>query len=231
LTVDFNPQLCARSLALFDYWQELLTANRAIAVIRAPEMELALAMARAVAAGGIKLIEITWNSHRPEETIFRLRQQLPHCLIGAGTILDLQQLQEAISAGSQFIFCPHFEPILLTTARDRYQIPLVPGVLSPTEIVKAWQAGANTVKVFPIQAMGGANYIKSLRGPLGQVALIPTGGVTLKNAWEMLEAGAIAVGLSGDLFPRSLLDTQNWQAITDRTQIFIEQLKSKVTSN
>lgn len=224
MTVDFNPRLFDRPRTLLNYWQDILKANRAIAVIRAPEMELALAMAGAVAAGGIKLIEITWNSHRPEEAIFRLRQQLPDCIIGAGTILDSRQLQEAIAAGSQFIFCPHFEPNLLTIARDRYQIPLVPGVLSPTEIVKAWQAGADTVKVFPIQAVGGADYLKCLRGPLDKIALIPTGGVTLTNAKSMLAAGAIAVGLSGDLFPRSLVDSKNWQAISERTQIFIDRL-------
>jgi 2-dehydro-3-deoxyphosphogluconate aldolase/(4S)-4-hydroxy-2-oxoglutarate aldolase len=227
MTVDFNHRSNTRPRTIFTYWQDLLKVNRAIAVIRAPEMELAVAMARAVAAGGIKLIEITWNSHRPEEAIFRLRQQLPDCIIGAGTILDLHQLQEAIAAGAQFIFCPHFEPILLTTSRDRYRIPLVPGALSPTEIVKAWQAGANTIKVFPIQTVGGADYIKSLKGPLGQVELIPTGGVNLNNAKEMLKAGAIAVGLSGDLFPRSLIDTKNWQAISDRTQLFIQHLQEK----
>lgn len=224
MTVDFNHRVSNLPQILFNDWQDILKANRAIAVIRAPEMELALAMARAVAAGGIKLIEITWNSHRPEEAIFRLRQQLPDCIIGTGTILDSRQLQEAIAAGSQFIFCPHFESSLLTIARDRYQIPLVPGVLSPTEIVKAWQAGANTVKVFPIQAVGGADYLKCLRGPLDKIALIPTGGVTLTNAKSMLAAGAIAVGLSGDLFPRSLIDIKNWQAITDRTQMFLDRL-------
>ena len=203
------------------WWERLLFVNKAIAVIRAPELEIGIAMAQAVATGGIKLIEITWNSDRPEECISRLRVQLPQCIIGAGTILDSSQLDRALAAGAQFIFCPHFDRHLLETALYRYNIPLVPGVLSPTEIVTAWQAGANIVKVFPIQAVGGADYIKSLQGPLNRINYIPTGGVTIDNANTFLDAGAIAVGISGNLFPKHLVTSQNWQQIAKRTQILL----------
>ena len=221
------PTLINRSpenLTSYQWWERLLLDNKAIAVIRAPELELSMAMAKAVAAGGIKLIEITWNSDRPEECISRLRRQLPDCIIGTGTILDVSQLNKAIAAGAQFVFCPHFDRHLLETAFSDYDIPLVPGVLSPTEIVTAWQAGAKIVKVFPIQALGGANYIKSLQGPLNQIKYIPTGGVTIDNAKTFLASGAIAVGISGSLFPQDLVTSRNWQKITERTQALITRI-------
>lgn len=213
------------SLTVSQSWQQLLLLHRAIAVIRSSQQEIGLAMAEAVAVGGIKLIEITWNSDRPEALIARLREKLPDCKIGAGTILELQQLKEAIACGAEFLFCPHLNPTMVEVAVNNYHIPLVPGALSPTEIVNAWQAGASAVKVFPIQAMGGADYLKSLQGPLGAIPLIPTGGVTLDNAGEMLAAGAIAVGLSSDLFPKSLIEAKDWQKVTQRTRIWLESLQ------
>ncbi|MDJ0651026.1 MAG: bifunctional 4-hydroxy-2-oxoglutarate aldolase/2-dehydro-3-deoxy-phosphogluconate aldolase [Xenococcaceae cyanobacterium MO_188.B19] len=205
-------------------WLQTLRTNQAIAVIRAPDLAMGLAMGEAVAKGGMRLIEITWDSEQPEDLIGELRSRLPHCLVGAGTILNPTQLENAIAAGSQFLFSPYFNPSLLDTSVNRYGIPFVPGVLSPTEIFNAWQAGAATVKVFPIQSMGGAKYIKSLQNPLGHIPLIPTGGITVENAKTMLDAGAIAVGLSSNLFPPSLVKTGNWQSIAERTQNFVQTL-------
>ena len=157
----------SNSLQVRHHWQQLLICYRAkFAVIRSSQLEVGLAMAHAVAQGGIKVIEIAWNSDRPEELVTVLRREFPDCTIGVGTILDKQQLQKAIDCGTQFIFCPHLDPGLLITAVEKYHIPLIPGALSPTEIVTAWQLGASAVKVFPIQAVGGANYIKSLQAPL-----------------------------------------------------------------
>lgn len=206
-------------------WQQLLLYHKAIAVIRSSQLETGLAMALAVAQGGIKIIEIAWNSDRPEQLVTLLRRELPDCTIGVGTILDHQQLQKAIACGAQFVFCPHLNPHLIATAVEKYHIPLIPGALSPTEIVTAWQLGASAVKVFPIQAVGGANYIQSLQAPLGQISLIPTGGITLENAPAMLSAGAIAVGLSSQLFPQSLVEAEDWQTITQRTQNLLANLK------
>lgn len=213
-------------LASIKLWEKYLSSHKAIAIIRSPQLEIGLAMAHAVAAGGIKLIEITWNSDSPEKLISLLRIQLPHCSIGAGTILNEFQLQTAVAAGAQFAFSPHFDRNLLKMSLDRYHIPLVPGVLSPTEIITAWQAGANIVKVFPIGVIGGENYIKSLQGPLNCVSLIPTGGVTVDNAKRMLNAGAIAVGLSGNLFLTSLIAEQNWEGLTKRAQLLVEVIHS-----
>jgi 2-dehydro-3-deoxyphosphogluconate aldolase/(4S)-4-hydroxy-2-oxoglutarate aldolase len=202
-------------------WLSLLQQNRVIAVIRSSQIEIARQMALAVAAGGMRLIEITWNSDRAAELITQLRQELPDCTIGTGTILNLEQLQEAIAAGSQFIFTPHTDLSLIADAL-KANIPIVPGALSPTEIVTAWQAGASCVKVFPIQSVGGANYIKNLQGPLGNIPLIPTGGVTVENAKEFLQAGAIAVGLAGDLFPSQLVANGDWEAIAQRAKKLVE---------
>jgi 2-dehydro-3-deoxyphosphogluconate aldolase/(4S)-4-hydroxy-2-oxoglutarate aldolase len=180
-------------------------------------------MAQAVAVGGLSLIEITWNSDRAPELISQLRSELPNCMIGTGTLLNVEQLQQAIEAGAQFLFTPHVN-LTLIAAAVKAGVPIVPGALTPTEIVTAWEAGASGVKVFPIQAVGGASYIKALQGPLGHIPLIPTGGVTRENAQELIKAGAIAVGLAGDLFPNSLVATQDWKAITQRAKTIKEQL-------
>ena len=212
------------SPTIFDSWLSILQREKAIAVIRSPRFDLGLAMAEAVAQGGMRAIEITWNSDRPQALIAELRVRLPHCFIGAGTVLDRTQLKEAIACGAQFIFSPHFDPNLLEIAVHRHRIPYVPGVLTPTEIVTAYSTGASALKVFPISAMGGASYIKSLQAPLGNIPLIPTGGVTIDNATEMIAAGAIAVGLSGGLFPTSLVKASHWQKISDRAKLLLESL-------
>ncbi|HAC62014.1 MAG TPA: keto-deoxy-phosphogluconate aldolase [Cyanothece sp. UBA12306] len=205
-------------------WRGLLVENRAIAVIRTLDLEIGLKMAKAVAAGGINLIEITWNSREPAQLIAQLRQELPQCTIGTGTILTTEQLELAIAAKVQFCFTPHVSPNLIQTAIQA-QIPIIPGALSPTEIFTAWQLGASCVTVFPVQAMGGIGYIKGLQGPLGSIPLIPTGGVTLDNAAKFIEAGAIAVGLSGQLFPPEAIKTQDWENVTQRAKILLDNLK------
>ncbi|HEY9907555.1 MAG TPA: bifunctional 4-hydroxy-2-oxoglutarate aldolase/2-dehydro-3-deoxy-phosphogluconate aldolase [Thermosynechococcaceae cyanobacterium] len=204
-------------------WLESLTQQRAIAVIRSESFAIGENMAKAVAAGGMRLIEITWNSEQSAALIAHLRATLPDCLIGTGTILSVGQMKEAIAVGAQFLFTPHVEPVLIQLARE-HDLPIVPGALSPTEIVQAWQAGAPTVKVFPAQAMGGAEYIRSLQGPLGQIPLIPTGGVTVENAPEFLRAGAIAVGLAGSLFSPKVVQQQDWNAITQQAQTLVARL-------
>lgn len=204
-------------------WLSQLREQRAIAVIRADKMKLAEQMALAVASGGMQLIEITWNSDRAAELIGQLRSQLPDCIIGTGTLYNVPQLQDAIAAGAQFLFTPHVDTAMIHAAVEQ-DIPIIPGALSPTEIVTAWNHGASCVKVFPVEAVGGANYIKSLQGPLGKIPLIPTGGVTLENAKEFLQAGAIAVGLGSQLFPKELVTQGNWHVITLQARKLIQEL-------
>ncbi|MEO1210943.1 MAG: bifunctional 4-hydroxy-2-oxoglutarate aldolase/2-dehydro-3-deoxy-phosphogluconate aldolase [Cyanobacteria bacterium J06638_20] len=204
-------------------WLDNLRQERAIAVIRSPNLGLGTRMAIAVAAGGIHHIEITWNSDRPAHLIAHLRKTLPQCSIGAGTLLTEANVKEAIAAGAQYLFTPHTSPELIRCAVQA-GCPMVAGTLTPTEIVTAWQAGATAAKVFPIQAVGGASYIRSLQGPLGQIPLIPTGGVTLDNAADFLNAGAIAVGLSGQLFPKRAIEAEDWSQITEAAQHLRQQI-------
>jgi 2-dehydro-3-deoxyphosphogluconate aldolase/(4S)-4-hydroxy-2-oxoglutarate aldolase len=207
------------------FWLSLVRQQRVIAVVRNRQFEQGIQMAKAVAAGGIQLIEVTWNSDRAPELIAQLRAELPHCWIGAGTLLTLAQQQQAIAAGAQFLFTPHVDIDMIKTAVEQ-EIPVVAGALSPTEIVQAGQAGAASVKVFPIEVMGGASYIQALQAPLGNIPLIPTGGITLENTTAFLQAGAIAVGLSSDLFPKAALAQRNWDAIALRAHTLVQRVKS-----
>jgi 2-dehydro-3-deoxyphosphogluconate aldolase/(4S)-4-hydroxy-2-oxoglutarate aldolase len=209
-----------------DKWLQLLRQHKAIAVIRCDDFNLAYNMAQAVAAAGMNLIEITWNSDRPAQLIAQLREELPHCTIGTGTILDLNQLATAVDAGAQFAFSPGFDVRLLETCLSRYQIPFIPGIFTPSEAINAWQQGAKVVKVFPIKSLGGAEYIKCLQGPLGHIPFIPTGGVTVDNAVEMIAAGAIAVGISSSLFPTEAIANQQWSEITEGAKLLIDQLQA-----
>jgi 2-dehydro-3-deoxyphosphogluconate aldolase / (4S)-4-hydroxy-2-oxoglutarate aldolase len=208
---------------MLNNWLLKLQTFRVIAVIRAPQLELGWQMALAVAKGGINLIEITWNSAEAGNLINKLRSELPDCLIGTGTVLNLQDLNNAIAAGAQYIFTPHVAPELIHRGREQ-NIPIIPGALTPTEIISAWNIGASGVKVFPVQSLGGANYIQSLQGPLGHIPLIPTGGVTLENARDFLLSGAIAVGLSGELFPKALVEQGNWDAIAQNAKTLLQSL-------
>jgi 2-dehydro-3-deoxyphosphogluconate aldolase / (4S)-4-hydroxy-2-oxoglutarate aldolase len=191
----------------------VLRQQRAIAVIRSSSAQLGYEMAQAVAAGGMRLIEITADSDRPWQTIDRLRAQLPDCVIGTGTVLSQADWHNAVSCGVEFIFSPHVDVSLIAQSQA-IGLPMIPGALTPTEIVTAWQAGATAVKVFPVQALGGAAYLQALGSPLSQIPLIPTGGVTVANAPGLIKAGAIAVGLAGSLFPREVLASRNWPAVT-----------------
>ncbi len=205
-------------------WLKRLQQERAIAVIRSSDYAIGLEMVKAVHAGGINLIEITWNSDRPAQLIETLRQTLPNATIGVGTITSPTELQAALAIGVEFIFTPGTDPGCIQAAVD-HNIPIVPGALTPTEIVQAWNAGASCVKVFPVHALGGATYIQSLHAPLRQIPLIPTGGITLENAPTMLAAGAIAVGLAGDLFPSAAIASGQWQIVTQQAQQLIAKLR------
>ena len=204
-------------------WLTLLKKHRAIAVIRSSEKEVAWQMASAVAAGGIQFIEITWNTHKAAELIAELRSEFPTFSIGTGTLLNLEQLQQAIDCGAQFLFTPHTDVTMIQAAVDA-GVPIVPGAFSPTEIMTAWAAGATCVKVFPIAGLGGAVYLKTLQGPLGHIPLIPTGGVTRENAKIFIDAGAIAVGLAGDLFPKDLVQNRDWRAIVEIAETLTQNL-------
>lgn len=206
-------------------WLSLVKQQRSIAIIRAPSLRLGIQMVKTAIAGGMTLIEISWNSDCAAELITDLRSSFPNCAIGVGTILTVKDLKNAIAAGVQFAFTPHLDFDLIAIAK-RYEIPIIPGALTPTEIMTAWNAKASCVKVFPIQAVGNANYLEALRAPLGHIPMIPTGGVTIENARSMIQAGAIAVGIGGNLFPQQAIKSENWTLIEHQIKALTHSLQS-----
>lgn len=208
---------------MLNNWLSILHTHRLIGVIRSNDLDIGKKKAHALAKGGVRLIEITWNSYQADSLISSLREELPHCYIGTGTILCHDDLVRSIDAGVQFCFSPHYDFNLLQFAHN-HQIPMIPGAFSPTEIMTAFNGGAKVVKVFPISSLGGVNYIKNIRAPLPHIPLIPTGGVTIDNAMDYIKAGSIAVGLSTDLFPEKLMFDDNWDIMVQRIQQIQQQL-------
>lgn len=208
-----------------DTWLATLKDHRAIAILRAPSVTTGIAMAKAAVLGGFRLIEVTWTSDRPADVVAALRQSLAaDCLVGVGTVLTPDAAKEAIAAGAQFCFSPHTDSNLIRLCQT-HAVPMTPGALTPTEIVHAWQLGASSVKVFPCEAVGGAAYIRHLRGPLAHIPLVPTGGVTVEAAQRYLEAGAIAIGVSSSLFLKPLIAEGDWDAVTQRSRQLLEKLR------
>lgn len=211
-------------------WLAVLNRNRAIAIVRAPDVETGLSMAKAAAEGGFKLIEVAWNNNADPPTMMaKIQQALPDCTVGVGTVLDVADLRGAIASGAQFCFTPHIDRELVELAIAQ-NIPIAAGAMTPTEIVTAWQAGASSVKVFPISALGNAAYVRSLRGPLSSIPLVPTGGVTSESASALLAAGAVAVGLSSALFPKEEVARADWMAIEARSRYLLTLLANQKTN-
>jgi 2-dehydro-3-deoxyphosphogluconate aldolase/(4S)-4-hydroxy-2-oxoglutarate aldolase len=169
-----------------------------VPVLRAETEEQAMALAGAIADGGVTCLEVTMTVPGAVRVIARLAKERPEILLGAGTVLDPETAHACIVAGAQFIVSPAFNPGTVALC-NKQSIAVLPGALTPTEILTAWDAGADVVKVFPASAMGGAKYLKSIKAPLPQIELIPTGGVSLATAREFLEAGAFALGVGVDL--------------------------------
>jgi len=204
-------------------WMQALRQQQVITVIRAPSFEVGVKLAQAAVAGGMRQLEVTWNSAQPARTVAHLREHYPHCWVGAGTLLSTADCAEALAAGAQFCVSPHTDGAMMACAH-RQGVPTMPGCLTPSEIMAAWQAGATAVKVFPISAVGGAAYLRSLQGPLPAIPLVPTGGVTLENAPQLLAAGATAVGLASSLFPATDVAQQRWQTISRRCEQLLSVL-------
>ena len=178
---------------------ERIHAVGLLPVLRAASAQQALTIAGAILAGGVTVLEVTMTVPGALQVIEQLVKHHDEALlVGAGTVLDAETARSCLLAGAQFIVSPALELRTIELCR-RYSVPVMPGALTPTEIVTAWQAGADVVKIFPASAVGGAKYLKALQGPLPQIQMIPTGGVSLSTAEEFLEAGAFALGVGGDL--------------------------------
>jgi 2-dehydro-3-deoxyphosphogluconate aldolase / (4S)-4-hydroxy-2-oxoglutarate aldolase len=165
-----------------------------VAIIRMKEPEKVRAVADAIAAGGARALEVTMTVPRAVELIAELAPTMPSgFLLGAGTVVDAATAKRVIDAGAQFVVGPVFRREVIVACHER-DVPVLPGCFTPTEILEAWDAGADIVKVFPATALG-PGFIKDVRAPLPQVKLMPTGGVTLDNAGDWIKAGAVAVGV------------------------------------
>ncbi len=196
-----------------------------VPVLRASSAEEAIAIADAIMAGGVNILEVTMTVPGAIRVIEQLANHHGEkLLLGAGTVLDAETARNCILAGAQFIVSPALDLRTIELCR-RYSVPIIPGALTPTEIVTAWQAGADVVKVFPCSAVGGAKYLRALQGPLPQIQLIPTGGVSLSTAEEFLAAGAFALGVGGDLVDAKAAREGRASVITENAQKYIGIVK------
>ncbi len=196
-----------------------------VAVIRLQDGSRLRAVVEALAQGGITALEVTMTVPRAIDLIGEIAPTLPPgFLIGAGTVVDAVTARAAVAAGARFIVGPVFRPSVIE-ATHAAGAAAMPGCFSPTEILAAWDAGADVVKVFPATALG-PGYFKDLRGPLPQVKLMPTGGVSLENAGEWIKAGAVAIGVGGALVDPKLVAAGQYAAITERARRFIERVKT-----
>jgi len=193
-----------------------------VPVLRVSSPQLALAAADAVCAGGVKILEVTMTIPKAVEVIRELVSSLPtDVIVGAGTVLNARAAQDCIDAGAEFLVGPAFDRETVELA-NRVSKLVMAGALTPTEVVTAWRHGSDFVKVFPCGNVGGAKYIQALKGPLPQIPLIPTGGVSLNTAEAYIGAGAAALGVGTDLISESELLAGNHVKITRTAQQFVE---------
>src|SRR5438309_7412840 len=169
-----------------------------VAVVRSPDSHQLVEVCRALADGGVSVVEITMSVPNALEVVRQVRQELgARILLGAGTVLDPETARAALLAGAEYIVAPTVNLDVIRLCR-RYDKAVLPGAFTPTEVLTAWEAGADIVKVFPAD-VGGPAYLKALHGPLPQVRVMPTGGVDLNTAAEFLKAGACCLGIGGQL--------------------------------
>ena len=193
-----------------------------VPVVRAESADEALRAIDAIREGGVDILEITLTVPGAirliEEVSRRLGQDV---VVGAGTVLDAETARACILAGAQFVVSPAWSATTIACCR-RYGVPVFPGALTPTEVLAAWEAGADMVKVFPCSALGGASYIKALKAPLPQIDLIPTGGVNLETAAAFIQAGAAALGVGADLVDLQALREGKAALLTERARKLVE---------
>jgi 2-dehydro-3-deoxyphosphogluconate aldolase/(4S)-4-hydroxy-2-oxoglutarate aldolase len=197
-----------------------LSTEKVIALIRADSPDGLLDCARALAEGGLTSIELTMTTPGAIRMLEKATAELPDFLFGLGTVLDAETARAGILAGARFIVTPALRPDVITMCK-RYSVPVFSGALTPTEVVNAWDCGADAAKIFPAEFFGPA-YIKSLKAPLPQVELVPTGGVTAENVGEFIKAGAFATAAGSSLVDAKSFKNRDWAAITAKAQAFVK---------
>ena len=195
-----------------------------VAVVRSPDHQQLVEVCRALADGGVTVVEITMTVPNALEVLRQVRQALgERLLLGAGTVLDAETARAVLLAGAEYIVAPTVNRDVIRLCQ-RYDKLVMPGAFTPTEILSAWEAGADIVKVFPAEVVGPA-FFKALRGPLPHVRLMPTGGVDLKTAAEFLRAGACALGIGGQLVEPKAIAERNFERIRHLARQYVGIVK------
>lgn len=201
-----------------------IKSQKVVALIRADSPDGLLECAQALASGGLTSIELTMTTPGALKMLEAASAEMPDFLFGLGTVLDAETARAGILAGARFIVTPALRPDVITLCR-RYSVPVFSGAFTPTEIVNAWECGADAAKVFPAEFFGPA-YIKSVKAPLPHIDLVPTGGVNAENVGEFLKAGATATAAGSSLVKAKDLKDKNWAAITANAKAFVDAVKA-----
>ncbi|HWO74509.1 MAG TPA: bifunctional 4-hydroxy-2-oxoglutarate aldolase/2-dehydro-3-deoxy-phosphogluconate aldolase [Bacillus sp. (in: firmicutes)] len=207
---------------------ELLTKildSGVVAVVRRIDKDKVMNVIAALVEGGITGIEMTMDSDDVLNTITKAKQEFAdRAVIGAGTVLDGESAKLAIQAGAEFIFAPTLNQQTIAVS-NRYGKIAIPGVFTPTEILQAHEWGADLVKVFPASVLG-SQFIKDVRGPLGHIPMMPTGGIHLGNVEEYIKAGAVAVGVGGSLLNKEWIQNEDWPQLAVLAKQYVEKVKA-----
>lgn len=196
-----------------------------VPVVRASSAEEAMQVVKAITAGGIPILEITMTVPRAVRVIEQVADAYgDEVLLGAGTVLDAETARACILAGASFVVSPSLNLATIEMCR-RYSIAVMPGALTPTEVVTAWTAGADVVKIFPCGALGGAKYLSALKAPLPQIEMIPTGGVSLQTVKDFIAAGAFALGVGADLVDTKAIRAGEPEKVTAAARAYVAAVR------
>jgi 2-dehydro-3-deoxyphosphogluconate aldolase / (4S)-4-hydroxy-2-oxoglutarate aldolase len=203
---------------------EIIERVGLIPVLRAKNSKQAHAVVQAMIAGGVTVVEVTMTVPGAIDLLKELKQEYgSKLLLGSGTVTTASEAQATINAGAEFVVSPSLHPEVIAATKTNSKLS-IPGALTPTEIITAWRAGADYVKIFPCSAMGGASYLKSVLAPFPFFKLIPTGGVTLETAASFLQAGARALGVGSDLVNLAAIDAGHPETITETARAYLKVL-------
>jgi 2-dehydro-3-deoxyphosphogluconate aldolase/(4S)-4-hydroxy-2-oxoglutarate aldolase len=202
--------------------KQFLERSGLIPVLRARSIEEGRALSDAMIAGGVTVIEVTMTVPNAVELLHELKKRHgSRLLLGSGTVTDAAEVEATIDAGAEFVVSPSLHPDVIAMTKQLGKLS-IPGALTPTEVITAWRAGADFVKVFPCSAVGGPSYLKALRAPFPELKLIPTGGVTLGTAAAFLNAGACALGVGSDLVNPAAIAEGHPESITDTARAYLD---------
>jgi len=202
---------------------EAIKENKIIAIVRGVEASTAIKIAETLYSGGIKLIEVTFNTPGAADMIAIIKKAMGGKMyVGSGTVLDSETAKTAIDSGAEFILSPSLDEGMISTC-NRYGKVAIPGIATPTEAVKAMQLGADLIKLFPAAELG-HHYLKSIKGPLDHIEIIAVGGINLDNAKIFIDAGAVALGIGSSLVDKKLVAVADFQTIEKRAKLFVQSI-------